>query len=136
MNQHNVEEATRRPPSALERIRANRTGRVALKTGVGLLGAVLIVAGLLLVPLPGPGWLVVIAGLAVLAIEFAWARHLLRFTRRQLHRWTQWMLRQSWPVRLGIGAVGLVLLATLVWASVRLSFGVDLVSVVWRFLTT
>jgi len=27
--------------------------------------------------IPGPGWLVIFAGLSVLAIEFVWARHLL-----------------------------------------------------------
>ena len=27
---------------------------------------------------PGPGWLVIFAGLSVLAVEFAWARRLLK----------------------------------------------------------
>ena len=43
---------------------------------VGVIGGALTVVGLLLVPLPGPGWLVVFLGLAVLGTEFRWARRL------------------------------------------------------------
>ena len=34
----------------------------------------LLVAGIAMLVLPGPGWLTIAAGLAVLATEFAWAR--------------------------------------------------------------
>lgn len=136
MDQRSVDEVSPpRPESTLDRIRANRTGRVALKTGVGLAGAALIAIGLVLVPLPGPGWLIVLAGLAVLAIEFAWAKHLLRFTRRQLRRWTTWLLRRPLPVRLGFGAAGIVLVAFVIWVSVRMSFGIDLAVVIQRWFT-
>ena len=40
--------------------------------GFGLLGA-----GVAMLALPGPGWLTIAAGLAVLAGEFPWARRLL-----------------------------------------------------------
>ncbi len=43
----------------------------AYRVAVGILGGTLSVIGLLLVPLPGPGWLVVFLGLAVLGTEFA-----------------------------------------------------------------
>ena len=54
-------------------VRANQAGRLTLRIVVGVLGAILVGGGLLLVPLPGPGWLIVFAGLALLATEFAWA---------------------------------------------------------------
>lgn len=38
---------------------------------VAMIGTLLIILGLLLVPLPGPGWLIIFGGLAVLATEFA-----------------------------------------------------------------
>ena len=123
-------------PHPLDRIRATPGGRLALKIGAGALGGALVALGLVLVPLPGPGWLIVIAGLAVLAVEYAWARHLLRFTRRQLHRWTDWLLRRSWPIRALVGAGGFVLVAVVVWASVRVSFGIDLAAVTWGYLNT
>lgn len=49
------------------------------KLGVLLVGLPLVVVGIILLPLPGPGSLVIFAGLAVLAIEFAWAE---RWSRR------------------------------------------------------
>jgi uncharacterized protein (TIGR02611 family) len=44
------------------------------KTGIFLAGFIVIIIGIILLPLPGPGILVIIAGLAILAIEFEWAR--------------------------------------------------------------
>ena len=42
-----------------------------------LVGVALIAAGLVMLVMPGPGLLVIIAGLAVLATEFAWAEAML-----------------------------------------------------------
>jgi len=46
---------------------------------VGLLGGAIVVLGIILIPLPGPGWLIVFAGLALLATEFVWAERLLGY---------------------------------------------------------
>jgi uncharacterized protein (TIGR02611 family) len=40
-------------------------------------GGVLLIAGIAMLALPGPGWLTIAAGLAILATEFAWAKRLL-----------------------------------------------------------
>jgi uncharacterized protein (TIGR02611 family) len=40
-------------------------------------GFALLIAGIAMLALPGPGWLTIAAGLAVLASEFDWARSLL-----------------------------------------------------------
>ena len=71
-----------------ERIRSRRSTRIVYRIVIGLLGVALTVGGLLLVPLPGPGWLIVFAGLALLATEFDPARRVLDFGRRQLSAWT------------------------------------------------
>jgi uncharacterized protein (TIGR02611 family) len=42
-----------------------------------LAGFVLLLAGVAMLALPGPGWLTIAAGLALLASEFAWARRAL-----------------------------------------------------------
>jgi uncharacterized protein (TIGR02611 family) len=63
---------------------------------VGVLGGTIAVVGLALVPLPGPGWLVVFLGLAILGTEFAWAKRLAAFTKRQLARfWAWWQARRT-----------------------------------------
>ena len=86
-----------------ERIRSRRSTRHAYQAVIAVVGGSVVVGGLLLVPLPGPGWLIVILGLAVLASEFAWARALLDFVKRTLSSWTDWLKRQSWPVRALVG---------------------------------
>jgi uncharacterized protein (TIGR02611 family) len=48
-------------------------------TGLAIIGA-----GVLLLPLPGPGWLVIFAGMAVWATEFVWAQLVLRWTKRKV----------------------------------------------------
>src|SRR4051812_26497568 len=124
----------RAPVTLLDRIRANPTGRLALKIGIGVLGTLVIALGVVLIPLPGPGWAIVILGLAIWALEFNWARTLLEFTRRHVQAWTRWVGRQPVPVRLVIGLAGLVVLAALLWASVRLTFGVDLIAAAQQWL--
>lgn len=119
----------------LEIIRANPTGAIALKVFVALLGALVVAVGVLLIPLPGPGWAIVILGLIIWAVEFVWARHLLRFTRDKLKLWTSWIGRQSWPVRLLIGAIGLMFVAAVLLATLNFSFGVT-ISELWQYITT
>jgi uncharacterized protein (TIGR02611 family) len=89
----------------------NRGLEVAYRVVVAITGFAIIVTGLALIPLPGPGWLIVFGGLAVLSTEFAWAERLLRFARTQVHGWTEWVLRQSLAVRALIGLVGLAFVA-------------------------
>src|SRR5918911_4363999 len=86
-----------------ERIRARRTSRAVYRFVVALLGVAITLCGLLLVPLPGPGWLIVFAGLALLATEFDPARRVLEFGRRTLQAWTAWLARQRMAVRAGVG---------------------------------
>jgi uncharacterized protein (TIGR02611 family) len=51
-----------------------------------VVGLFLLVAGLVMLVLPGPGVLVTMAGLAVLATEFDWARRLLARMRQHARR--------------------------------------------------
>jgi len=119
----------------LQVIRANPTGAIALKILIALLGGLVVAVGIVLIPLPGPGWAIVILGLLIWAVEFVWAQHLLRFTRAKLRGWTSWIGRQSWPVRLLIGAAGLVFVAAVAIATLRFSFGVT-VADIWQYITT
>lgn len=53
---------------------------------VFVVGVSVVVVGLILVPLPGPGWAIVFAGFAILATEFTWAEVVLTKAKRQLAR--------------------------------------------------
>jgi uncharacterized protein (TIGR02611 family) len=115
--------------AVLEAIRANPTGRIALKVTIGVLGGLIVALGIALIPLPGPGWAIVILGLAIWALEFHWAKRLLGFTRWHVRAWTAWATRQSLPVRFVIGLFGFVFISAVVWVSVKLSLGIDLAAV-------
>nr|WP_232234023.1 TIGR02611 family protein [Micromonospora chokoriensis] len=120
----------------LDLIRANPTGRIALKIFIAIAGAIVVTIGIALIPLPGPGWLLVIAGLGIWAVEYHWARRLLGFTRRHVHGWTRWVTKQSLAVRIVLGSVGLVFVATVVWLSLKYSLGIDVVARAMQYLAT
>jgi hypothetical protein len=48
------------------------------------LASVILLAGVAMLALPGPGWLVIAAGLALLARDVAWAERLLVGVRRRI----------------------------------------------------
>ncbi|WP_203819910.1 TIGR02611 family protein [Paractinoplanes ferrugineus] len=117
----------RSPVGVLDKIRANPTGRLALKIGIGVLGTLVVALGIVLIPFPGPGWAIVILGLAIWSLEFTWAKRLLDFTRHHVKSWTSWIGRQNLGVRALIGILGMIFVAGVVWLSVKLSFGIDLI---------
>jgi len=119
-----------------QRVTSTRTGRLSWQLLIALLGAVVVVIGVILIPFPGPGWLIVLAGLAIWAVEFVWAQRLLHFTRTQLERWWHWLGRQHMVVRLLAGLIGLVFVTTVVLVSLRYSFGIDALGSFWTFITT
>ena len=103
--------------SVRERVRSTRGGRIAWRVGVTVVGVVLIVGGTVLLPLPGPGWLIIFAGLGVLSTEFEWAARLLRFARAKVSAWTDWVATRSRPVQALLGLAGLLILAGVIAAA-------------------
>ncbi len=98
----------------------HRTLDLTYRVVVAVIGAAVVVGGVILIPLPGPGWLIVFGGLAILSTEFEWAGRLLDFARRQVRGWTHWVGRQSLVVRGLIGLVGLLFVWGVLWAYVAL----------------
>jgi uncharacterized protein (TIGR02611 family) len=97
------------------RLDANPLMRLFWRGGVAVVGGAVVVLGIVLIPYPGPGWLVVFAGLAILATEFVWARRLLAFARGYYNRWVAWLGRQSWPVKLLVLAGTCVVVLAMLW---------------------
>ena len=85
------------------RIAARRSTNHAYRVGVGVVGGLIVAFGLATIPLPGPGWLTVIAGLFVLGSEFTWAERLLEYTRERVSRWSDWVGAQALWVRVLLG---------------------------------
>jgi uncharacterized protein (TIGR02611 family) len=64
-----------------QRVGLGQVHPVVRRTIVAVVGSTIVLIGLLLVFLPGPGALVVLIGLAVLGTEFVWARRLIQRAR-------------------------------------------------------
>lgn len=64
--------------------------RIAYKTLIGVIGLAVVIAGVILIPLPGPGWLVVFLGLAILGTEFPAAHRLNMWVQGKVRRGIAW----------------------------------------------
>lgn len=84
------------------------------KVLIGIVGSLVTLIGLILVPYPGPGWLIVFAGLAILSTEFAFAARLLAYARGVYDKWVAWLKRQHWSIKILVLAfTGIIVLLTL-----------------------
>ena len=59
------------------------TYRWARRIAVALVGGTVLAIGVALIVLPGPAFVVIPLGLAILGAEFAWARHWLRKAKQR-----------------------------------------------------
>lgn len=94
---------------------ADRTYRVA----VAVVGALMIAAGAVLVPLPTPGfgWILIFLGLGVLSTEFAWAKRITHWLHRVLDWARAWWGRRSAAQRSGLIGGLAVGVAAVLWLS-------------------
>lgn len=105
------------------RIRANPTTRRVYRSVVFVVGLMLLLGGLALVPLPGPGWFTVILGLVIWASEFERAQTVLEFVKTRVRAWNHWVQDRSLPVRAALGLLGFAFLLALAWLTL-LALGV------------
>jgi uncharacterized protein (TIGR02611 family) len=112
-----VERLTRRLDRVRDRVH-RRPGLARIwRLGIALVGLVVVIVGVILLVLPGPGWAVIFVGLGIWAIEFAWARSLLTSVRRALEKCMAWIREQPrWRIALMGGVAVLVLAAVAVGA--------------------
>jgi tellurite resistance protein TerC len=54
------------------------TYKWARRCAIALVGGTVVLIGILMIVFPGPAIVVIPAGLAILSLEFAWAKHWLR----------------------------------------------------------
>ena len=60
------------------------TYRLARRIAIAVVGTTVLLLGIVMIFAPGPGLIVIPIGLAILSIEFAWARIWLRRVRRSI----------------------------------------------------
>jgi uncharacterized protein (TIGR02611 family) len=116
----NQEQTGRRPP-LIDRVRArqqrHRQRNRFYRIGFATVGFLVVLAGVVMLVTPGPGIAVIVLGLAMLALEFAWAErwleHVLNRAEQAVDQLTQgskW--RQAALVSVGLLALvaGIVLI--------------------------
>lgn len=64
------------------------TYRMARRIVVLVVGVTVMLVGIIMIVTPGPAFVVIPLGLAILSIEFAWARHWLRKVREGISNGT------------------------------------------------
>ena len=86
---------------------------ILIRIGRVFLGTIVVIAGLLMLPLPGPGMLTIAAGLALLASDVPFARNLLESVRKRLPADADGKV--SKPVVIGGLVVSVVTVASSLW---------------------
>jgi uncharacterized protein (TIGR02611 family) len=121
---------------ARNRVYALPGGRTIFKVGIAVLGGLIVALGLVLVPLPGPGWAIVFGGLAIWAIEFAWAARLLDWVRGRVRAFTQMMKKLHWTLRAAFSVAVIAGLLSITWLWVKHRYGFETLSQFWEYITT
>jgi hypothetical protein len=70
-------------------------GRNSKRVGVTIAGFAVVLAGVAMLVLPGPGIVVIIAGLAILATEYVWAQRLLKIAKEKANQAKDAILRKK-----------------------------------------
>ena len=94
-----------------ERRERHRERSKIVRAAVALAGFVVVLLGLAMIPLPGPGLLVTAAGLAILALEFVWAERVLERTVDQMSKATESVKRTNRAQRVILGLLGVHVVA-------------------------
>ena len=69
--------------------------RSGKRIAVTIAGFAVLLAGIALLVLPGPGWLLIFIGLTILASEYMWARRLLNAAKRKAEQAKDVVLRKK-----------------------------------------
>ena len=100
-----------------ERRERHRERSRIVRAAVVLAGFVVVLAGLAMIPLPGPGLLVTAVGLAVLALEFVWAERLLERTVDRMTKTSETVKRATRAQQVLLGLLGVLVAAAAVTAA-------------------
>jgi uncharacterized protein (TIGR02611 family) len=69
--------------------------RSGKRIAVTIAGFAVLLAGVVLLVLPGPGWLLIFLGLAILATEYVWAQRLLNIAKQKAGQAKDAVLRKK-----------------------------------------
>lgn len=82
------------------KVRCNPVLAPFYRTAVAVLGLALIIAGIPMVPLVGPGWAVIFVGLFLWSTEFMWARRVTQFVKAEVLTFNIWARALPWKAKI------------------------------------
>ena len=82
---------------------------------LGVVGGIVLLAGVVMIFYPGPGWVVVFIGLAILAQEFPWAQRVLDVAKGKYDQWQAWLGRQPAWVKAIFWLMTAVIVVVTIW---------------------
>jgi uncharacterized protein (TIGR02611 family) len=123
-----MENRPRRPrPKLIEKLEAQReTHRdrsLFYRVGFGVLGGVILIAGVVMLVTPGPAFVLIPVGLAILSLEFAWAASALEKALDQAQRAQEKAANASPAQRVAGGAAFVLAVAVAVAAAAHWHIG-------------
>ena len=77
------------------KVMARFIGRNGKRIAITIAGFLVVLLGLIMIPLPGPGWLIVFLGLGILAREYVWAERLLNTAKQKVGQAKDAVLRKK-----------------------------------------
>lgn len=98
----------------MERLRS-KLPRPVFRALIGFVGGLVLIAGIIMIPYPGPGWVVVFIGLAILSQEFEWAGRALHYARVRYDQWGEWVKRQHWSVKTLLFCLTSIIVVVTIW---------------------
>lgn len=81
-------------------IRTNPIAGPVYRVVIAILGLALIIAGIPMVPLVGPGWAVIFIGLFLWSTEFMWARKVTQFVKAEVLTFNVWAQALPWKAKI------------------------------------
>lgn len=96
------------------RLKSNPKSARLYRIAVGVVGLIVVVIGVILLPFPGPGWLVIFVGLGIWASEFDWAQDLLEWVKVRVQRWWDLLDEKGWWAK-ALAACATAILVTLIF---------------------
>ena len=102
----------------MEKLRHKFTNKLPPRTRkvlIGFVGWCILLLGIVLIPYPGPGWVVVFVGLSILATEFAWARRVHDFAKAKYDSWQDWLKKQPAYVKTIFWCLTAITVIVTVW---------------------
>lgn len=82
---------------------------------VGIVGGIVLLVGVVTIPYPGPGWLIVFAGLGILSTEFEWAQRLLTVAKTKYDAWQEWLKQQPSYIKALFWSATFIVVVVTIW---------------------